>query len=107
MGPGTKWDGDLTFEGRVRVDGHFEGRMYTEDVLEVGMDGFIEGEVDVARAIVSGKVDGALRVREHLVVESSGRIDGTLDAAVVDLRPGARLVGTIRITGLDPEAGSA
>ena len=42
MGPGTYYDGDLTFEGRVRVDGHFEGRLYTEDVLEVGTDGRID-----------------------------------------------------------------
>mgnify|MGYP006966900015 CR=1 FL=1 len=39
MGPGTKWDGDLSFEGRVRVDGHFEGRMYTEDVPRGGREG--------------------------------------------------------------------
>ncbi len=104
MGPGTKWDGDLTFEGRVRVDGHFEGRMYTEDVLEVGMDGSIEGEVDVARAIVSGKVDGSMRVREHLLLESTGVIVGKLDAAKVEVRPGARLTGTVHITG---EVGAA
>ena len=99
MGPGTKWDGDLSFEGRVRVDGHFEGRMYTEDVLEVGMDGFIEGEVDVARAIVSGKVEGTMRVREHLLVESTGCIEGKLDAVRVEVRSGARMIGTVHITG--------
>ena len=49
MGPGTHWEGDLTFEGRVRVDGHFEGRLYTEDVLEVGAEGRMHGELDVAR----------------------------------------------------------
>jgi cytoskeletal protein CcmA (bactofilin family) len=102
MGPGTHYDGDLTFEGRVRVDGHFEGRMYTEDVLEVGLMGRVEGEFDVARAIVSGTVDGQLRVREHLVVESTGRIEGKLDARVVELRPGARLIGTVHIEGFEP-----
>lgn len=75
--------------------------MYTEDVLEVGMDGSIQGEVDVARAIVSGKVDGAMRVREHLLVETSGVIEGKLDAAVVEIRAGGRVVGTVHITGGD------
>jgi cytoskeletal protein CcmA (bactofilin family) len=103
MGPGTKWDGDLSFEGRVRVDGRFEGRMYTEDVLEVGIDGFILGEVDVARAIVCGKVEGAMRVREHLLVESTGIIEGKLDAERVELRPGARLIGAVHISGGEDE----
>ena len=99
MGPGTHWDGDLTFEGRVRVDGRFEGRMYTEDVLEVGTEGHIEGELDVARAIVSGSVEGKLRVRDTLVVESTGRIKGHLDASVVEVRPGAVMDAVVRISG--------
>jgi cytoskeletal protein CcmA (bactofilin family) len=103
MGPGTHWDGDLTFEGRVRVDGHFEGRMYTEDVLEVGTEGHIEGELDVARAIVSGSVEGKLRVRDSLVVESTGRIVGHLDAAVVEIRPGAFMDAVVRISGTTDE----
>jgi cytoskeletal protein CcmA (bactofilin family) len=103
MGPGTHWDGDLTFEGRVRVDGHFEGRLYTEDVLEVGTTGRIEGELDVARAIISGRIIGKIRVRDTLVVESTGIIEGHLDAAVVELRPGATLNATVRITGFSDE----
>jgi cytoskeletal protein CcmA (bactofilin family) len=103
MGPGTHWDGDLTFEGRVRVDGHFEGRMYTEDVLEVGTEGHIEGELDVARAIVSGSVEGKLRVRDTLVVEPTGRIVGHLDAAVVEIRPGAFMDAVVRISGTTDE----
>ena len=99
MGPGTHWDGDLTFEGRVRVDGHFEGRMYTEDVLEVGTEGRIEGEVDVARAIVSGRVVGKMRVRDTLVVEATGVIQGHLDAAIVEIHPGASIDATVRISG--------
>jgi len=102
MGPGTRWDGDLTFEGRVRVDGHFEGRMYTEDVLEVGLDGRIDGELDVARAIVSGTIDGQVRVREHLVLESTGCIEGKLDAQVARIEPGARLIGMVHIAGQEP-----
>ena len=103
MGPGTHWDGDLTFEGRVRVDGHFEGRLYTEDVLEVGTEGRMEGEFDVARAIVSGRISGKLRVRDTLVVECTGVIEGHLDAAIVELRPGAALDATVRISGATDE----
>ena len=103
MGPGTHWDGDLTFEGRVRVDGHFEGRMYTEDVLEVGTEGHVKGELDVARAIVSGSVEGKIRVRDTLVLESTGRINGHLDAAIVEVRPGASMDAVVRFSGATDE----
>ena len=99
MGPGTRWEGDLTFEGRVRVDGHFDGRMYTEDLLEVGTEGRIEGEIDVARAVVSGTVNGMLRVREHLLVESTGRIEGEIRYGKLCIESGGQVIGTIEVLG--------
>ena len=99
MGPGAFYEGDLSFEGRVRVDGHFRGRVYTEDLLEVGPAGLVEGAADVARAVVWGKVEGILRVRERLVIHGGGEVAGKLDAGILDLRPGARLSGDIRVAG--------
>ena len=99
MGAGSRYEGDLSFEGRVRVDGHFTGRIYTEDCLVVGVDGVVAGECDVARAIVSGRIEGTVRVREHLLVEASGVIVGSLDAGVVEVLAGGRLEGEVRILG--------
>jgi cytoskeletal protein CcmA (bactofilin family) len=99
MGPGAHYEGDLAFEGRVRIDGHFTGRVYTEDVLELGPDGVIDGEVDVARAIVSGRIQGRVRVREHLRLEATAVIDGKLDAGLVEMASGARIRGEIRVRG--------
>ena len=99
MGPGAHYEGDLSFEGRVRVDGHFTGRVYSEDLLELGTEGVIEGEADVARAIIAGTVVGRLRVRERLVIESTGRVEGKLDAGICEVRPGAIVRGEVRIRG--------
>ena len=57
------YEGDLSFEGRVRVDGLFRGRIFTEEILEVGEEGRIEGEVDAKILVVAGMVDGTIRVR--------------------------------------------
>lgn len=99
MGPGAHYEGDLAFEGRVRIDGHFTGRVYTEDVLELGPAGVIDGEVDVARAIVSGRIRGSLRVREHLRLEATAVIDGKLDAGRIEVAAGARIRGEVRVRG--------
>jgi len=96
LGPGTRYEGDMSFEGRVRIDGHYVGRIYSEDWLELGPGGHIEGKVDVARAVIAGRVDGELRVRERLVVESTGHVTGKLDAAELEVRAGARIEGEVR-----------
>lgn len=99
MGAGARYSGDLTFEGRVRVDGHFTGRIYTEDLLEVGVEGVIEGEADVARAVVAGRVQGRLRAREHLRLTRTGRVEGALDAGLLEVEPGGRIDAQVKLRG--------
>ena len=99
LGPGTRHEGDLSFEGRVRVDGTFVGRLYSEDTLEVGESGRVEGEIDVARAVISGVVEGRLRVREHLSVRRTAVLRGLVDAGVAEIEAGAAIAGEVRVAG--------
>ncbi len=91
LGPGAQWKGDLSFEGRVRIDGLFQGRIYSEELLEIGETGRVKGEVDVANAVVAGTVDGRLVVRDSLVVEASAVIRGELVVAHIKVLPGASI----------------
>lgn len=99
LGPGTRYEGDMSFEGRVRIDGHFVGRIFTEDWLELGAGGRIEGQADVANAVIAGTVDGELRVRERLVLEPGGQVTGKVDVGIAEVRAGGRMEGDIRIRG--------
>ena len=99
MGAGAHYEGDLRFDGRVRVDGHFTGRIYSEDLLEVGQQGIIEGEADVRRAVVAGELRGKVRVREHLLLESTAKVEAVLDVGVLEVLPGAQIRGELRVRG--------
>lgn len=95
LGRGANYEGNLSFEGRVRVDGVFRGEIYTDEVLEVGESGSIQGEVDAEDLVVAGRVEGKVRVRGLLTVESTGCIQGEIDAASMITRQGATLRATI------------
>ena len=59
MGPGCIYEGKLTFEGRVRVDGKFTGEIFSTDTLEIGPQAEIEADVMATyekRSRVSGLV---------------------------------------------------
>jgi len=101
LGPGTRYEGDMVFEGRVRIDGHYVGRAYSEDWLELGPAGLIEGSADVANAVVAGRVEGDLRVRERLILDGTARLRGRIDAGTLDVRPGAIIDGTVLVRGKD------
>ena len=97
LGKGASWSGNLSFEGRVRIDGTYRGRIYTEDILEVGEAGQIIGEVDVAMLVVAGTVEGTVRVRERLLLESTGLLKGKVEARVLESRPGARMDAVLKL----------
>jgi cytoskeletal protein CcmA (bactofilin family) len=97
LGRGATYKGDLAFEGRVRVDGLFLGRIYSDEVLEIGVEGRIEGEVDAQEVVLSGRVDGQLRVRGVLRVTATGRVTGQVDAANLIVEPGATLRAEVRV----------
>ena len=95
LGRGAFYSGNLSFEGRVRLDGHFKGRIYTDELLEIGELGRLDGEIDAARVRVAGRVEGVLRVRELLTVESTGRVYGEIDATEMEVHAGATLRATV------------
>ena len=49
LGAGTVYQGKLTFQGAVRVDGVFSGEISSEGALIAGKDAVIEARLDVAQ----------------------------------------------------------
>jgi cytoskeletal protein CcmA (bactofilin family) len=97
LGRGATYSGEMSFEGRVRVDGSYKGRIHTEDVLEIGEGGVVDGEVDAATLVVAGTVVGKVRARERVIVEATGTVRGHVDAATLEVRPGAKFDATLKV----------
>lgn len=97
LGPGATWRGDLSFQGRVRVDGEVIGSIRSTDLLEIGQTGRVEGEVDVAQALVAGRVDGTLTARERCTLLETAQVHGTLRTPWLDARLGCVVVGEIEV----------
>lgn len=91
LGKGAHYRGDLVFQGRVRIDGELIGKVTSDDLLEIGHTGRVEGEVDVAQLLVAGVVDGHIRVRERCTILETARILGRLETPWLDVRNGARI----------------
>ncbi len=107
LGAGATYGGDLRFEGRVRIDGHFSGSIHTTDVLEVGSGGRVEGTLDVATLVVAGTVSGKIRVGRTLLVEGTGTLLGEVVAANLEVEPGARIDAHLRVGPLESRAPAA
>ncbi len=97
LGKGCIYEGKLTFEGTVRIDGKFTGEIFSNDTLEVGPDAEIEAEVDVATVIVAGRVQGNVHARHRCDLRAPGEVVGNITSPVVTMEEGVLFDGEMRM----------
>ena len=78
LGRGSSFEGKLTFEGTVRIDGRFKGEVFTDDVLVIGDGAYVEAEIDVGEIIIQGTVVGNIRAKRGIEILAPGRVKGDL-----------------------------
>jgi cytoskeletal protein CcmA (bactofilin family) len=102
LGRGTRFEGKLHFEGRVRVDGEFKGEIRGEDVLVIGDGARIEGDILVGACIVTGgEVDASIRARTAIELYAPSRVTGALHAPAIFIDRGVQFDGTCKMAPLE------
>src|SRR3990172_12472369 len=79
LGKGTEFSGKLTFEGKVRIDGKFNGEIFTDDVLIIGEGAEVKAEIEVSTLIIKGGlVNGHVRAKEAVKIHAPGKLIGNI-----------------------------
>ncbi len=78
LGKGSDFEGKLTFEGAVRIQGTFKGEVFSDDVLIVGEGARVEAEIDIGEIIIQGTVIGNIRATRAIEIQAPGRVEGDL-----------------------------
>jgi len=95
IGEHSHFNGELSFEGAVRIDGKFEGniRSTNEGTLIVSESAQIIGEVDVPNLLLHGIVRGNVRASKSLKIGPTGKLNGDVEYSMVSLSEGAAING--------------
>ncbi len=102
LGQGTRFEGKLHFEGRVRIDGRFTGEISSSDVLVIGEGAEVEGEIDVASVIIKGGVVRAnVRARDSIELYVPAIVTGTLHAPEIFMDKGVQFSGSCTMAPVD------
>jgi cytoskeletal protein CcmA (bactofilin family) len=91
----TRIDGDVQFEGGLRVDGEIKGNLTgnSTSVLIVSEAARLEGEVHVAHAVVNGSIKGSVHVTDQIELQAKARIFGDVHYRTLEMHPGAVVEG--------------
>ena len=97
LGAGTEFEGKLSFAGTVRVEGKLKGKVFAKDVLIIGNNGYVEGEIEVDTIIVDGTVRGNIRAANKLLIASTGRFYGNVETPTFIIQDGGIFEGNCRM----------
>ncbi len=105
LGRGTRFEGKLHFEGRVRVDGQFKGEIKSDDTLVIGDGAEVHAEIDCATVIVrGGVVHGNIRAKTALEIHAPGKVVGNIHSPSIFIDRGVEFQGSCRMDAIDSAA---
>ncbi len=93
LGRGTSFEGKLTFEGTVRIDGKFKGEVFSDDVLVIGEGALVEAEIDIGEIIIQGTVVGNVKAKRSIEIHAPGRVKGDLNTPSLQIDKGVVFEG--------------
>lgn len=100
LGRGSEFEGKLTFEGTVRIDGKLSGEVFSDDVLVIGEGAFVQAEIDVGEIIVQGTVQGNIRAKRGIEIHAPGRVKGDLTTPSLQIDKGVVFEGRSFMEGV-------
>lgn len=107
LGWGTEFEGKLTFEGAVRVDGKFTGEVQSNGMLIIGEKAVVRAEIQAGIVLVHGETHGKISAKSRIEAYSPARIYGDIYSPVLVLGEGVIFEGTSHMMGESEGTGKA
>ncbi len=100
LGNGSEFEGKLTFEGTVRINGKLSGEIFSDDTLVVGEGAEISAEIDVGIIIVQGSVTGNIRAKKAVELHAPARIKGNIETPSLFIDKGVMFEGHCKMDSI-------
>ena len=103
IGSGSTWQGNLTTDASVRLEGKVSGDIKASGTVHVTDGAQVNATVHARFVIISGSFDGKLYCTERLELRPSSRIKGSITTRSLSVGEGAFIDGEIHMTDEVPD----
>ena len=97
LGRGSEFDGKLSFEGTVRIDGTFTGEITTSDTLLIGEDAKVTAEIQCGSVVINGEVTGNIHAAQGVEMHRPARVKGDVTSPSLMIEKGVVFEGHSRM----------
>lgn len=90
--------GDISGNEDLIIAGQFEGALNVQGFcVTVGPEGKVKADIQAARVIIDGTVNGNISVRDRVEIRKTGHVVGDVTAPGIAIEDGAYFKGKIEI----------
>ena len=97
LGPGTEYQGKLTFKGQVRIEGRFAGEIDSDGKLVLGRNAEVDAVIRVSELEVQGTLRGDVLVEKRTVLYRTAKLFASLTTPLLTMEEGALLQGALQM----------
>jgi cytoskeletal protein CcmA (bactofilin family) len=98
LGKDTVIEGIMTFRDTVRVDGRIKGKVISADgTVIVGENAVLDADIEVAVAILRGKVNGHVQASQRIEIYAPAEVNGDICAPIVAIDSGVIFNGKCKM----------
>lgn len=96
---GTYVEGKLKATSDIRIDGTIKGELNCDAKVIIGPSGVVEGTIRCKNAVVEGRFEGNLNVKELLNIRESAKVVGEVSYGKLNVQSGAVISGSYKLAG--------
>ena len=86
---GVRLDGRLECPGTFRIDSAVKGTLVSEDVLILGQNSIVEGQILGNSVVVGGRFDGTIQAKGRVEIQPKAIVTGEIHTPCLIIEPGA------------------
>jgi cytoskeletal protein CcmA (bactofilin family) len=90
---GVSIEGDIQGVENAQIEGHIKGSIRLDGDIIIGTSAVVEADVEGNNIIIRGTVIGNVTAREHLEIQSTGKMNGDITARSIDFKDGSSFEG--------------
>ena len=93
LGPEVEVNGDVKAVGSILIYGRINGNVTSTGTITTAKDSYIKGNIESKNAIISGHIDGDLKIENKTTLEHDCVLNGNLMTSIVVVEEGATFEG--------------
>ena len=86
---GVKVDGKLECTGTFRIDSVLKGALISDEILVLGENATVEGEISGNYVIIAGRFDGIIKAKGKVEIQTKAIVTGEIHTPCLIIEPGA------------------